>query len=94
MNIISFTCMETHTAKVEKYLAMNEIDYYKKGLTFHVLSERPVENIENNIKNFLKLYEITVKDSISDFKLLFTGSSKEFFAKSKAKDLEVHYEKH
>lgn len=85
MNIVSFTCTEIHTAKVEKYLAMNEIDYYKKGLTFHVLSERSVENIENNIKNFLKLYEIYDENIVYDFSLVFKECSRRYFFKLKNK---------
>lgn len=66
---------------------MNEIDYYSKGLVFHVLSERSVEDLEKNILNFLKLYGVNRVKPIYSLTLVFTDCSKEFFAKLKAKDI-------
>lgn len=70
--------------RISHYLENNEIDFFKRGYSFFVLTERNSKAFSRNLKNFLYLYkdsstrlDLKISDTLND------NMNKEEFSKFK-----------
>lgn len=83
MNLI-YLESTSYLDRISHYLENNEIDFFKRGYSFFVLTERSSKAFSRNLKNFLYLYkdnlarlDLKISDTLND------NMNKEEFSKFK-----------